>query len=166
MHAQVDTFLYISDIGSSVRITVRRMQFSVMPATRQDYRFCYRLTKHNMLVLFTRNWGGWEPGTFRSDFSLTGTRIVRRGNRRIAYFTVREEPTSFYVENIQVSGRYRGKGLGTKLMGLIEERAAQVGKERVQLTVFKDNRAKRLYDRSGYHVVQDKGASVLMEKAL
>jgi GNAT superfamily N-acetyltransferase len=163
---QVDTFLYIKDNGRSVRIKVEEMQLSITPATRHDYRFCYRLTKRNMLVLFTRHWGGWEPGRFRSDFHLDGTRIVRHGSRRIAYFTVREGPTSFYVDNMQVSGRYRGKGLGTRLMGSIEEWAVQVGKPCVQLTVFKDNRAKRLYERLGYREVLDKGTSVLMEKPL
>lgn len=119
-----------------------------------------------MLELFTRHWGGWEPGRFCKDFDLDGTRIIRHGSRRVAYFTIREEPTSFYVDNMQVSGRYRGKGLGTHLMGLIEECAAQGGRKRVQLTVFKDNRAKRLYERSGYRVVLDKDTSVLMEKTL
>ena len=164
--SQVDTFLYIRDNGRSVRIEVERMQLTVTPATRHDYSFCYRLTKRNMLELFIRHWGGWEPGRFRSDFGLDGTRIVRHGSMRIAYFTVREEPKSFYVDNMQVSGRYRGKGLGTRLMGLIEERTVQEGKKRVQLTVFKDNRAIRLYQRLGYRVVQDKGTSVLMEKPL
>ncbi|MDP6627229.1 MAG: GNAT family N-acetyltransferase [Methanopyri archaeon] len=149
-----------------MRIEVERMQFSITPATRLDYRFCYRLTKRNMLELFNRHWGGWEPGRFRIDFDLEGTRIIRHGSRRVAYFTVRECPTSFYVDNMQISGRYRGKGLGSCLMGLIEERAAQEEMERVQLTVFKENRAKRLYQRLGYRVVQDKGTSVLMEKPL
>lgn len=163
---QADTFLYLRDNDMVVEIAVGGMQLTVSPATRHDYRFCYRLTKRNMLELFTRHWGGWEQGRFRNDLDLDGTRIVRHGSRRIAYFTVRECPTSFYVDNMQVSGRYRGKGLGTFLMGSIEELAAQEEKERVRLTVFKDNRAMRLYERLGYRVALDKDTSVLMEKML
>jgi len=38
--------------------------------------------------------------------------------------------------------------------------------KKILLQVFKDNPAKRLYERLGYKITKDKGTSVLMEKKL
>ena len=44
-----------------------------------------------------------------------------------------------YVYEIQVSDRYRRRGLGRRLMGLMEDVARRTGMKRLMLTVFKSN---------------------------
>ncbi|MCK4591911.1 hypothetical protein KAT63_00555 [Candidatus Parcubacteria bacterium] len=48
----------------------------------------------------------------------------------------------------------------------MKKKAFQKNISKIQLTVFKSNPAKKLYQRLGYKIIQDKKTSVLMEKKL
>jgi GNAT superfamily N-acetyltransferase len=59
----------------------------------------------------------------------------------------------------------RGEGIGTQLMGAIEEAARAAGFTRLSLSVDGDNPARRLYDRLGYEelTVDDEVVRMLKE---
>ena len=60
-----------------------------------------------------------------------------------------------YLSNIAVYPEFRGLGLGTKLLGVIEEEARKTGNRRVVLDAETDNKkAVKLYERLGYNVEQ------------
>jgi ribosomal protein S18 acetylase RimI-like enzyme len=65
-----------------------------------------------------------------------------------------EAPDTWYVCGVAVLPRYRGRGIGTRLMQLARDQARQQGYERLSLVVFEENAAAvRLYRRLGYEVV-------------
>ncbi len=75
------------------------MEYTTRPATQADYTYCYRLTKRNMLALFTRHWGGWKPSCFRKDFRARGmgTQLLEQiiaasRGKRIALTTFVDNP--------------------------------------------------------------------------
>ena len=60
-----------------------------------------------------------------------------------------------YLSNIAVYPQFRGLGLGTKLLGVIQEEARKTGSRRVVLDAETDNkRAVKLYERLGYNIEQ------------
>merc|ERR1712129_674712 len=58
-----------------------------------------------------------------------------------------------YLEQIGVSEKARGKGVGKKLMRWAEDTARSLGAQFISLEVMSTNPAKALYEREGYVVV-------------
>ena len=58
----------------------------------------------------------------------------------------------------------QGKGLGTFLMDLMEKETKKHKLRKIQLKVFKDNHARKLYLKLGYKQIKDEGSSVILEK--
>ena len=63
------------------------------------------------------------------------------------------EPGECYVEQICVSSRARGMGVGTALLNWADDQALAAGSSFMSLVVLKGNVAYRLYDRVGYRDV-------------
>lgn len=143
-----------------------KLSLTIRRALWEDYQFCHKLAKQNMSHYIKKYWGGWSPRLYRKGFNPKNTWIVLYNKKRIAFFRTKTKKGSLYFEDMQVSKLMRGKGIGTYLMKLIERKAIKNKIRRIRLTVFKDNPAKRLYDRLGYKVIKDKTTSVLMEKRL
>lgn len=136
-------------------------------ASWQDYQFCYRLTKRNMEQYAKRHQGSWSPSAYRKEFDPEKTKIILNNGRRVGYYMITNETKSLYIDKLQISAPLRGKGLGTKLMELMEVRAKKMRKKSIQLHVFKDNPAKNLYLRLAYVVVDEpKDYLLLLEKKL
>ena len=137
------------------------MDYQLRLAVSGDYSYCYRLSKRNMSALFGRHWGGWAPGAFRKAFRVENTRVVMMGGRRAGYLSVRPEAGAAYLENIQLSARWRGKGIGTQLLTRLIAEHPTVS---LRLTTFDDSPAKRLYERLGFVVVERHGMTLHMER--
>jgi len=65
-----------------------------------------------------------------------------------------EEDNSYYICGVALLDKFRGNGIGTRLMALAELKAAELGLIKLSLIVFEQNSgAKRLYDRLGFYEV-------------
>ncbi len=65
-----------------------------------------------------------------------------------------EDYGSLYVSGVAVFPRHRGRGIGTRLMASVDERAHSLGRPRVSLICFEGNtEAMRLYRRLGFEEV-------------
>lgn len=85
---------------------------------------------------------------------------------------------SMFLNSLAVSDAYRGSGIGAKLLGWAEDRAAQAGYERLSLHVWADNiSAVNFYTTRGFAEVgvagipthprlPHNGGSILMSKAV
>ena len=93
-------------------------------------------------------------------------KIVEYKTKRVAYYDLACKDGSAHINNVQVSRLMRNKGLGTFLMDLMEKETKKRGIRRINLKVFKDNPAKRLYLRLGYKKIQDDGPAAILEKRL
>ena len=62
-----------------------------------------------------------------------------------------EEDNSYYIFGVALFEKFRGRGIGSKLMDIAEEQAKEGGFKKLSLIVFEQNEgAKKLYDRLGY----------------
>lgn len=72
----------------------------------------------------------------------------------LAPYSRLEVDDSYYICGMALIPGYRGRGLGTRLLALAEDQAADKGYGRLSLIVFEQNEgAKRLYERHGYNEV-------------
>lgn len=63
-------------------------------------------------------------------------------------------PDSFYINMLATFPQFRGNGVGTALMGLVDELAHALGCNLVSMEVFDSNPgALRLYQRLGYEII-------------
>lgn len=136
-------------------------EYTIRPATPDDYWYCYRLTKTNMLDLFTRHWGGWVPAKFREGFDVDAISIIVIAGRRVGYSSVKRQPNGLYVDNIQLSRPLRRRGIGTSIL---KQLIADNPTTDIHLTTFSDNPAMRLYGRLGFTVTKRDGATIKMSR--
>ena len=65
-------------------------------------------------------------------------------------------PGTYYLSTMGVNPDFRGRGIGTMLMEAAEEEGRNLGFEKTSLLVSKDkDRARHLYERRGYEIVDD-----------
>lgn len=63
-----------------------------------------------------------------------------------------EDYGSLYLSGVALFAAYRGRGIGSRLMARVDERARALARPRVSLICFERNEAAmRWYDRLGYH---------------
>ena len=134
-------------------------KYIIRPATPADYWYCYRLTKRNMLELFTRHWGGWVPAKFREGFHTNAVSVVVINGRRAGYLCVTHRKDGLYLDNIQLSPAMRGRGIGTSIL---KQLLGGNPSSRIRLTTFADNPAKRLYERLGFVTTGRRGMTIKM----
>lgn len=88
-----------------------------------------------------------------------------------------EEDNSLYISGLAVLPEYRGRGLGERLMNFAEQKARQLGLQKISGIAFEDNPACRLYERMGYRermreavvehpLIRHSGHALLLVKAL
>lgn len=147
-------------------IHINNLKFDIRQCVVGDYWFCYFLSKRNMLPYVVKHWGGWNPQAYKKGFDKRNVKIVEHKNKRIGFYNLVIAGGYAYLNDIQISKLMRGKGLGTKLLGLIEQEANSKGATKIGLKVFKDNPSKNLYSRLNYKVVKNDSNSFIMEKHL
>ena len=79
----------------------------------------------------------------------------------------REQVDYVYLDDFSVSAAYRGAGVGTQMMAEAEKFAWDIGFSNIVLHVEKSNSsARRLYERSGYELLNDEGNRISMIKRI
>ncbi len=149
-----------------MKLNLFNSDLEIREADVNDYRYCYQLTKDNMLDYFTKYWGGWNPKVFEKNFNIKETFMILRNDNIVGYYVIKNKSDHYYIDNIQISSTMRGKGIGSKILIIIEKQVIDFGFNIIRLEVFKDNPAKKLYDKFNYKIIEDKDTSVVMEKKL
>lgn len=75
---------------------------------------------------------------------------------------VARSPAEIRVMDIALLPGFRGRGIGTGLLGGLQAEAAEAGKA-LSIHVEQDNPARRLYERLGFRPVAEQGLYTLME---
>ena len=68
--------------------------------------------------------------------------------------------------SMAIKGNFRSQGIGTKLIEEISNSYLNRGINSISLSVDKRNRAKLLYERTGFEFAKDTGTAVIMKKKL
>ncbi|NQT66770.1 MAG: GNAT family N-acetyltransferase [Actinobacteria bacterium] len=146
-------------------ITIGKLNFKLRKADWKDYDYCYKLFKINMKSYIEEHWS-WKPEKFRSYFNPSQVKILEYNNKKFGFYQTSIENGDYYLKEIHISDKFKGKGIGSRLLDIIHSEAKQRGYKKILLQVFKDNPAKRLYKKLGYRITKDEQIFTLMEKKL
>ena len=102
-----------------------------------------------------------ETQSIRIMKEYESIKIVRTDNQDIGMLKVKCSSNEWEIIQIQLLPGYQHMGIGTKLIQDLQMEATQQGIA-VLLSVLKVNPAKRLYERLGFEIVQEKEQSYKM----
>jgi len=158
--------MYVSpEMGGKRTLTVDDETVVIRPARMDDFDYCQSLHRQNMYALIAEHWG-WDPMRFHDDFVCSEMMLLESDGLRIGYYRISIVDEHLYIDDLQLDGRWRGRGLGTDLLASFDAVARSKSLGSVRLLVFRDNRALSLYRRQGYVPLADKGAWLVMTKCL
>ncbi len=145
------------------------MDFKLRPCVQDDYDWCYQISKQNMELYTQKHWNEWNPNFFTKNFKVQRSTIVEIEGKRVGFYEIECKKGLGLVHSIQIQDGFKGKGIGTKLMQIIEGNFKENKVNKSKLKVFIDNPALNLYERLGYKVIEgskDYGSqgAVIMEK--
>ena len=149
-----------------MQIKISNKIINIRNSTWDDYQYCYRLTKKNMQSFYKKHKLGWKPKSFRNNFDTKFIKILEYNGRRIGFYKLIFKENSWYLADLQISGIFRGKGIGSRTMKLLEKIVRNKGCDTIKLRVFFDNPAVNLYKRLGYKILKKQESSYLMKKEL
>ena len=91
--------------------------------------------------------------------------VAEAGGEVVGYVSVEFYPDFVYLDDLSVAEKYRGIGIGTKLIALAENYAEDRGVPAVSLHVERTNTSARyLYQRLGYAVTDEDESRLKMTK--
>lgn len=132
----------------------------------RDGQFIRELTKENCYD-YLNNTIGWNENRHGQEPKFPERYLMLfHKNDRIGFLSWRSQPDCLYLHTLQLIQQYRGQGIGTQLIGFVEDIARNKAKNKIQLRAIYGNPAQSLYRRNGFKIIEDQGWCFLMEKVL
>ena len=147
------------------------MRLTYGKAEKKDFRRINELFVEMLQTIYqTDQVNGYAEGAL--DRSFAGGEewisIAVDNDRIVAFLSIeihREEKDFIYLDDFSVTKQYRGKGIGSSMLGIAESYAREIQIPAICLHVEKSNTAaRRLYQRLGYQVYEDQESRYLMVK--
>jgi ribosomal protein S18 acetylase RimI-like enzyme len=140
------------------------MDYELRPASADDYAFLYRLHAATIREAVAATWGwdeDYQRQRFRENFDPACQQIVVVDGADAGVVKTEDRDGPF-LGLIEILPRYQGLGLGTRIIRDLLEQAHGRG-EALTLHVLKANpRARALYERLGFHVIEEREVRYVM----
>ncbi|HEY2783829.1 MAG TPA: GNAT family N-acetyltransferase [Fimbriiglobus sp.] len=149
-----------------VALEIREEPLTLAPARVDDYEFAHELTRTNMLPFVEKYWSEWSEAIFRTNYDRTRNDVLRLGTERVGFVRAEMGDEVLVLEDLQIVPSYQNRGLGRWVLDRVCESAAGLGLRTVRLRSFKDNRARNLYSRADFSVVEDAEFTEWWEKGI
>lgn len=144
------------------------MQYTFRPCVLDDFDFLFILKKDNFRRYIEEIWG-WneeeQKNRLKEDLKihLQHKKIILLDDKPIGiYVTHFTEDGDLYINEISILKEYQNKGIATKIISkqIKENKNKEI---RTILQVFKNNPAKKLYERLGFRVYNETETHYQME---
>lgn len=126
--------------------------FQLRSASMADFEFAETLTRRNMSGYYHRHRLVWRGDLFLASYRESENFILELDGHAIGVLRVTEEGDSLHIRDVQIVEGQRGRGAGSFLLDVSHRWARERELRELQLRVFIDNPAARLYLRKGYRV--------------
>ncbi|WP_213878796.1 GNAT family N-acetyltransferase [Pseudomonas sp. dw_358] len=139
------------------------MDIRLVPATASDLAPARALARRGMLPYYMAYDLVWLDQAFDETWQWREQRVIFDDSRWLGFISLSADRRALYVRELHLLESARGQGIGAQVLKL----AADIARERrlplVRLTVFKSNRARRLYERVGFAKVGEDDCFYRME---
>ena len=126
--------------------------FRLRPAEQGDYSFALALYLEGAKEHLTKI-GRWDEdrfvALFREGYKQGRTQIISVDGRVVGFIQVVDFADRLYLRQIHLVDGFRGRGIGSTLIGAELKRGAETGRP-VTLDVMHGNAARRLYVKLGF----------------
>lgn len=141
------------------------MEYRFRPATAADYDFLYWLHAATIREAVAATWG-WDEifqrQRFRQHFDPDVQQIIVVDGKDVGVLKLEERPGEPFLSLIEIAPAYQGQGLGTRIIRDLLQEVHGAGKA-LTLHVLKANpRARALYERLGFTVVEEREERYVM----
>lgn len=131
-----------------------------------DFEFLYELCKSTMESYVVAAWGKWSDEIVRSQLldglNLKAFQSIFVDRSRVGVIAIERHTTHIQIEDLYILPEFQNQGIGTAIvLGIIEE--AHQDHKPVRLRVLTSSRAKVLYEKLGFVVVQTEPERYFME---
>jgi ribosomal protein S18 acetylase RimI-like enzyme len=142
------------------------MHITLRPATAGDLPCVRRLYLDTMREV-TERVLAWDQtkqaASFDARFVPAEVWIVLLDGTDIGWMQVAERDGEFVLKQFFIDPRFQRRGIGTRLLRDLIERAERAGKA-ITLGVVKGNPARSLYERHGFHITGEDWHKVYMAR--
>ncbi len=142
-------------------------KITLRAAVSSDELFVNNLTQSEMTNYVKQTWSSaleYKAYFQRNKFNLKTTEIIQLDGKDVGRLSVTRAADNIYIDNIHVLAQYQSHGIGTRVIKLLFEEAAQEAKE-VRLSVLRANPAKSLYEKLGFKVQEESPTHFFMVRA-
>ena len=135
-------------------------------AQKSDFEFL-KYVHHTTLKEHVAKIWGWNEDQqnqfFKDAFNTRHFQLIAIGETSVGYLEINETQDTLNISNILILPEFQGKGVGSQIIKSIISNAKHTNK-RVALGVFKVNtRARKLYEKLGFHIHGETPTHYLME---
>lgn len=139
--------------------------YTLRPATQNDYNFLYQLHVATIRDAVEATWG-WDEEFqrryFEEHWDPGPRRIIVVQGQDVGMVQVETYQDEIFLALIEVAPQWQGKGIGSAVIRDVQARAREAGLP-LTLHVLKANpKAKRLYERLGFVVVEEREERFVM----
>jgi RimJ/RimL family protein N-acetyltransferase len=136
---------------NSTRVVASGLELVLRPADDRDIGFCYELMSHNMRSLFDKNTQEkWSRTKFKHGYEPHRIRVIEHDEMPVGFYDYELVGDQLYWHNVQLSEDYR-KGIGTRILELIERSARDCNAKAIIGKVFTENsRIIKWLQKNGY----------------
>lgn len=133
------------------------MEYLLSEAEDKDRDFIYEIKK-KYLYQYVEMLFGWDEEyqryDFESDFNFYDFRIITLDGERIGFVQTQENEYRINIKEIHILPEYQGKGLGSRIINEINDRAAKKRKYVSADCFIANERACNLYKSLGFSLME------------
>jgi ribosomal protein S18 acetylase RimI-like enzyme len=143
--------------------------FRYRDASAEDLALTYEITKDAMRGYVEVTWGAWDDSEqsakHRENFTPATHKIIMVEDEVAGFLATENLPDNLWLVKVYLFSAFRSKGIGSQVVAGVIEQANSEGKP-VRLRVLRVNtRARALYERLGFKVVEQTPERFFMERA-
>jgi ribosomal protein S18 acetylase RimI-like enzyme len=144
------------------------MKYGLRPAKKEDYDFLYNLKATCMREYVEATWGwdeAFQQAYFKEHFNPARSQIIVSDGRDVGELALEEKENHLFLAGIYILPAFQRSGMGTEILQNVINGSHKRGRT-VRLRVLKVNPARRLYERLGFHIVEEDDNFYIMDTRL